>query len=455
METFRYIKSIIPNLKLNKISFASKVFDWTIPPEWSVKEAYVRNAKGKKIIDIKSNNLHLVSYSDPFKGNLTKKELIKNLYTLPKKPDWIPYRTNYYNKGWGFCCKHNLLKSKDFIGPFEVYIDSNLNNKGSLVYAEAFKKGQLKDEILITAYCCHPSLANDNLSGLVTAILLFDYINKVKTRYSYRLVIAPETIGALCFLKNYKNVKAIQDGTVISCTAGPDKLSIKESFESNHWVNKISLAVIDKFTNGNFIKYPFVPDGSDERQYSSPAFRINTPSYHKSKYYEFKEYHTSADNLDFISSENLLESLKLYKKWFKSIDAYKKNKITKRKNIVTKFKEKIVKNKTVARKEKIIFPKRINMYGEFQLGKRGLCTKIGGTYNQKAFSQNSKVLEKTFFDINKKIDFNSDHIQAFNWLMHLCDGKHSNVEISKKSRISLAIINQSIAIFYQNKLIKI
>jgi len=421
MKTLNYFKNIISDLKIKKIPSSSKIFDWEVPAEWNIKDAYIKNARGKKIIDFKKNNLHLVSYSIPYQGILSKEELMPHLHTLPSKPNLIPYRTSYYKKDWGFCCSNKLLKSNDFKGPFKVFIDSSINKKGNLVYGEAYKKGKKKDEILLSTYCCHPSLANDNLSGLITAILLFEYIKNFSTQFSYRLVIAPETIGALCFLKKNKNINKILAGTIFSCTAGPDKLSIKEAYDNTHWINKISHLVLKKFTKNNYIIYPFSPEGSDERQYASPGFRIPTPSLHKSKYYEYDQYHTSGDNLNFISASNLNKTLNLYKEWFRAVDSF-------------------------------CYPKRKEMKGEFMLGKRNLYPGLGGSLNQKTNIRKKKQLNKNSILYGKTI-ITKNHLVGFNWLMHMSDGKNSNLDISKRSNLSLSLINECIKIFHEKGLI--
>ena len=412
LETLELISKEIKNFKIKSVKSKSIIYDWKVPDEWEVKEAYIKNKFNEKIIDFKNNNLHLVSYSVPFQGKIEKKELLSHIHTLKKHPEWIPYRTSYYKKTWGFCCEYNLLKSKKFKGPFEVLIKSSFKKNGSLLYGEAFKKGDTKEEIIISTYCCHPSLANDNLSGLVLAIMLFKYIQDKKTKFSYRLSVAPETIGTLAFIKNLKIKKNIVGGTVLTTVAGPDKVSMKNSFEESSWINRLSRLVIEEFTNGDYINYPFSPDGSDERQFSSPGIRINTPSFHKSKYYEFKQYHTSADNLDYISAEALLESYNLYKKWFLHI-------------------------------ENFCYPIRKNKIGEYQLGKRGLYPNIGGSINQKANNNNKKY--------NPIIS--DKHLNAFRWIMHLATGDNSNIDISEKSKIELSIIDDSIKLLFNNKLI--
>ena len=211
---------------------------------------------------------------------------------------------------------------------------------------------------------------------------------------------------------------------IMSCVAGPGKFSIKEGFDNKHWINKAAKLALEKFTDGDYILYPFAPNGSDERQYSSPGIRIVTPSIHKSKYYEYPEYHTSADNLGFISANNLLETLNIYKQWIQNIESYCK-------------------------------PKRTQLNCEYQLGKRGLYPDVGGTLSQSAHKENELGHDLRKFSFNKKINLTGNHINAYGWLMHLADGKNSNFDIAEKSKIPLNIINESIAIFYQNNLLRL
>ena len=361
-----------------------------------------------------------MSYSKPVNLELSKEELLKKIHTLPNHPDWIPYRTTYYKEDWGFCCSHNLLNSEKFAAPFEVKIDSKLDYSGKLNWLECTKKGSCNEEILISTYCCHPNLANDNLSGLITAVFLFDYLKNIETKYTYRLLIAPETIGVISFLSK-ADLSNVKGGMIMSCTAGPDKFSIKEGYDNQHWINKAAVYALEEMTKGDFIKYPFVPDGSDERQFSSPGIRIITPSIHRSKYYEYPEYHTSADNLNFISSENLVESLEVHKKWIKNIESF-------------------------------CYPKRTNLFCEYQLGKRGLYPDVGGTLSQPAHHENNAGNNDRKFSLND-IKITGKHLNAYSWIMHLADGSISNFEIAKRSGLPLDVINDSIEAFYQNYLL--
>jgi len=231
--TFKYLKDhFLAKAELKSLKSGTKVFDWIVPEEWNVSDAYVLNGNSEKIIDFKDNNLHVISYSDSVDKVVDKKELLKHLHTLPKYPNRIPYRTSYYQKDWGFCCSQKVLDSKSFFGPFKVHIDSNHNKNGKLSWLECVKHGKTYDEILISAYCCHPSLANDNLSGIVLAVLLFEYLSTLETKFTYRLVIAPETIGAISFLSQAKT-NLIKGGMILSSVAGPDNISIKDGFNKD------------------------------------------------------------------------------------------------------------------------------------------------------------------------------------------------------------------------------
>ena len=429
-QTIDILNEIVP-LNIKEIKSNTEVYDWTIPPEWKINEGYIKNAKGKKIVDWKNNNLSVASYSMPVNKKVSKKELLKHLHTIEKHPDWVPYRTCYYNRDWGFCAKHNLLSSKDFIEPFEVFIDSDFNDNGKLIYAEALHKGYSKDEILISSYLCHPSLANDNLSGILTAVLFFNHIKKLKTHYTYRLVLCPETIGALAFLSQLDDVKKIKCGAVITCTAGPGRIGFKKSFIGEHFIDKLARTAISKIEK-DFIEYPFIPIGSDERQYSSPGFRIPTISICKSKYYEYQEYHTSADNLEFIKSEYLLATLECYIKWFELIEKNHKENLSIPFNTHNLIKNKKVKGKNIINNKdanKII--SRNMTKGDFYLHKYKLYENIGGPI------------------LSNKL------IKAFYWIMHLADGKHSILDIAIKSDLDFEIVNEASSIFLNKGLLKI
>jgi len=416
------ILSDVVDLKIDSIPSGKKVFDWIIPDEWSIRDAYIKNSKGKKIVDWKKNNIHVLNYSSPInKKGLSKKELIRNIHSLPDKKDWIPYRTSYYEKNWGFCVSETLLESKDFSEPFDVLIDSHHNPEGNMIFAESFHQGLSDKEIIISSYLCHPSLANDNLSGIITAAYLFSEIKKRETYYSYRLILCPETIGALAFLSKHKNISNIYSGFVISTTAGPGPLGLKRSFLGDHEIDLLTQKAVESIDK-NFINYSFKPDGSDERQYSSPAFRIPTTTITKSKYYEYDEYHTSADNLAFVKSRYLLKSLEAYIKTFEFLEANR------------------------------VFERKM-MEGEFQLGKRGLLPSIGGSINQSVESENKHGSHKRKFMLD--FEFTGDHLNAYEWIMHMADSSNTVLDISQRSTIDFHVIYEAASMFYDKNLIRV
>lgn len=422
--TFDYIiKNHLPDAQIKSMKSGKKVFDWTIPDEWEISEAYVINGRGEKIIDFHENNLHVISYSTPIDKVVTETELLAHLHTLPEQPTKIPYRTAYYKRDWGFCCAQELVDSERFSGPFKVVINSKHLSDGNLEWLECVKHGASDEEILISTYCCHPSLANDNLSGCILSVLLFEYLSALDTKYTYRLLICPETIGAVAFLSQAET-RLIKGGVVVTCVAGPDKLSIKQGFDTDHFINKAAHLALKKHCGDDYYVYPFVPDGSDERQYSTPGFRIVTPSIHKSKYYEFDEYHTSGDNLEFVSAEALWQTLQVYKSWMKLIETH-------------------------------CYPNRVNKYCEFQLGKRDLYPNLGGTLNQLAHDENLKGSHSRNFDFDNGITITGAHLDAFHWLMHLADGEWSNFDIAHRSGICIDTVNEAIIAMYQKKLLEL
>jgi len=303
------IKKEIP-IEIFEVPSGSKVFDWTVPREWNINDAYVKNSKGEKVIDFSNNNLHILNYSIPIKTKLNLQSLKNHLHTLPDHPDWIPYLTTYYNENWGFCLSHNqYLKLEE--DEYEVVIDSSLED-GSLTYGELFLPGESEEEFLITCYICHPSMCNDNLSGVSLVTYLAKALINQKLKYSYRFLFIPETIGAIVWLnKNEKNLSKIKFGLVATFLAGPGTSTYKKSRQGNALIDKIVEKVLQD-TEKKYQIIDFNPLGSDERQFCSPGFNLPVGSLLRSYYYETPEYHTSADNLEFISIENLSDSFKKY-----------------------------------------------------------------------------------------------------------------------------------------------
>jgi aminopeptidase-like protein len=308
-DTLKIIKKSIP-LKINEVPSGTQVFDWMIPKEWNIRDAYIKNSAGKKIVAFKKSNLHVVSYSSPVSKKISLDELKKHLHTLEKYPDWIPYLTSYYNENWGFCMTHNEFEALKE-GKYEVFIDSTLK-EGSLTYGEFFIKGECDKEILLTSYLCHPSLCNDNLSGIVLLTFLAKYLKGKKLKYSYRFLFIPETIGSITWLSlNEKTVSKIKFGLVITCVGDRGISTYKKTRQGNNILDKIAEKVLTD-TEEPYKIIDFFPWGSDERQFSSPGFNIPIGLLMRTPYGQFPEYHTSADNLDFISSNHLSNSLRKY-----------------------------------------------------------------------------------------------------------------------------------------------
>ena len=312
-ETLRILQEIAP-LKIKEFPSGTQVFDWVIPSEWEIRGAYIQNRRKELLIDFQESNMHVMSYSQPVRGKMTLEELKPHLYYREDLPDAIPYRTSYYKKDWGFCLSFiQYKKIQEDGGPFEVLIDSSFKANGSLSIGELIIKGKHKKENLISTYFCHPSLANDNLSGfLLTAFLAKELLARKELNNSYRIIFVPETIGAISYCAMNKGaMQSIDTGLVVTCVGGPGKWGTKQSFDPKHHINKLIQEVfIEKGVD--YITYPFDIHGSDERQYSSQGFRINVATICKDKYYEYPFYHTSLDNLDFVKSEQINQTLMLY-----------------------------------------------------------------------------------------------------------------------------------------------
>ena len=317
-ETLRLLQEIIP-INIKEYPTGTEVYDWTIPEEWNIKDAWIKDSEGKKIIDFQKSNIHVLNYSIPFNKKIKFDELRKHLYYKKDLPDSIPYRTSYYKKNWGFCLSYNdYRKYFNENQEYEVFIDSKFE-EGSLTIGELLIEGASKKEYLISTYFCHPSLANDNLSGVVLTAFLAKELLKKKRNFSYRIIFAPETIGAITYCAHHEEImKDIDSGFVITTVGGPGRFGYKQSFDENNFINHLIEKVFQE-NNIDFITYPFMP-GSDERQYSSIAFRINVATICKDKYYEYDYYHTSHDNLDFVKPEYINETLNIYLQALEKID---------------------------------------------------------------------------------------------------------------------------------------
>ncbi|MDB9812354.1 DUF4910 domain-containing protein [Candidatus Pelagibacter sp.] len=389
-KTLNYLKKEIP-LNIKSLKSGLNVFDWTIPNEWKLNKGYIANHTGKKIIDFKDNNLHVASYSQSVKKKLTFNELKKKIFTH-KIDNAIPYRTLYYKNDWAFCLSKKDLEKirkislKERNKKFNICIDSNFI-KGKMNYGEILIPGTSKKEILISTYICHPSMANDNLSGVILTNLLVRFLkNYIGLKWSYRIVFIPETIGSIGYIKkNLKSLKKIDFGLNISCVGGKGIFSVKETWNPDHFLNKIINNIFLK-NNIRYKKFKYDIHGSDERQYSYNGCSINIMSIHKDKFYDYKEYHTSLDNLSFVKGHQIFETFLLYKKLILEIE-----------------------------KQEIYL--HSNRYSEPMLSKHKLYPDTGG-----ALMPDKNKSEK-------KLDY-------ILWILFLCDGKKTLNDIKELLSIS-------------------
>ena len=306
-KTLNIIQKELPKFKIKKFKSGTKVFDWNIPEEWNVTDAYVIDKYNNRIIDFKKNNLHLVGYSIPIKKNITKKELFKNLYFLKNQPKAIPYITSYYKRRWGFCISYNEYKILDkrysLNDKFKVVINSNLNKKGNLNYGELILKGKSKKEILISTYICHPSMANNELSGTIVSMGLINYFKNKKLNKTLRFVFIPETIGSISYLS--KNLKYLKENVIggynLSCIGDERQHSCMFSKYQNSPSDEAVIEAYKLLKIKNYKVYPFLKRGSDERQYNSPGIDLKISSIFRTKYGEYPEYHTSLDNFNLVT----------------------------------------------------------------------------------------------------------------------------------------------------------
>lgn len=309
-ETLAYLSELIPGLRVHSIESGSKVFDWDVPLEWEVSEAYIITPDGQKICDYSVNNLHLVGYSEPVNSVLSLEELKQHLHTQPDQPGWIPYVTSYYKKYWGFCLSHDQYMSLKE-GEYKVVVKSKLY-EGKLNYADLEIKGRSDKEILISSYICHPSMANNELSGpvVVTALAQWLIENQSSLNYSYRIVLVPETIGAICYLS--KNLEHLRENVIagfqISCVGDDRAYSHVASRYGNSLSDRVAREVLEEFAETEdtvVCHYDFLARGSDERQYCAPFVNLPVCGLCRSKYGEYPEYHTSADNFEVVTPKGL------------------------------------------------------------------------------------------------------------------------------------------------------
>jgi aminopeptidase-like protein len=308
-ETLRRVKGLVP-LEIHEVPTGTHVFDWSIPKEWNIKDAYIKNSRGDRVVDFRQSNLHVIGYSLPVCARMSLEELKKHVHTLPDHPDWIPYRTSYYQERWGFCLSQNQLSGMTD-EEYEVCIDSTLE-PGHLTYGEFVIEGATTDEILLSCHVCHPSLCNDNLSGVALLAFLARHLRTVPLRYTYRFLFIPGTIGSIAWLcLNEGKIERIRHGLVAACVGDAGISTYKKSRRGNAEVDRAAAHVL-KTSGKQYQIVEFFPYGYDERQYCSPGINLPVGCLMRTPHGKYPEYHTSADNLEIVKPEALEDSFRNY-----------------------------------------------------------------------------------------------------------------------------------------------
>ena len=386
-ETLRIIGEFVP-LETHEVPTGTPAFDWEVPREWTIRDAYIKDAKGRKLVDIRDNNLHVVGYSTPVRATMSLQDLKKHLHSLPDRPDSIPYLNSYWTEYWGFCVAHNVLTSlADEM--YEVCIDSSLQD-GHLTYGELLIAGETPEEVLLFSHTCHPSLCNDNCSGLAVTTLLARMLGGLRRRYSYRFVWAPSGIGALVWLsRNAEAVRRIRHGLVLTGFGDPGSFTYKRSRRGNAAIDRIAASVVRGY-DANARLDDFTVYGYDERQFCSPGFNLPVGRLTRTRYGEYPQYHTSDDNPGFVKPEQLEQSFAALVDIVDFIEA-------------------------ADQRYRNTCP-----YGEPRLGKRGLFRPIGG-------SGVSRLEEARL------------------WVLNLSDGEHSVLDMVERSKLDFRTIRTAIA----------
>lgn len=395
-ETLHHIQKHVP-VQIHEVPTGTAVFDWVVPKEWNINDAYIKNSRGERVIDFKKSNLHVMGYSLPIKAKMPLSELKPHLHTLPEHPEWIPWRTSFYKEDWGFCLSHKqLLALKD--EEYEVCIDASLKN-GHLTYGECYLQGEKSDEVLLSCHACHPSLCNDNLSGVALVTYLAQCLNGLSLRYSYRFLFIPTTIGSITWLAFNKSiVPKIKHGLVAACVGDRGKSTYKKSRRDDAEIDQAFIHVL-KHSGQEYEVIDFFPYGYDERQYCSPGFNLPVGCVMRTPHGRFPEYHTSADNLDFIRPECLADSLT---KCLKVLYILENNKL---------------------------FINQ-NPHGEPQLGKRGLYHAMGGR------------TDKALYEL------------AMLWVLNSADGNCTLLDIAEKAGMPFETIHEAAKILLAQDLLQ-
>lgn len=373
-------------LARSEVATGTTVLDWTVPNEWNIRDAWIARRDGTRVVDFRASNLHVVSYSTPVRARMTLAELRPHLFSLPDRPDWIPYRTSYYAETWGFCLSHRALEALTD-DEYDVCIDATLA-PGHLSYGELVVPGAEPREIVISAHVCHPSLCNDNLASIaVAAGLAREFARRAQRRLTYRFIFAPGTIGAITWLaRNRESVPNIHAGLVLSCLGDASPFTYKRTVDGATTIDRAAAIALRDRKRGDQV-IDFFPYGYDERQYNSPGFRAPVGCLMRGRHGEFPEYHTSADDLGFVSADNLAESLEVLCSIVDIVEA----------------------NRTY---------RNLAPHGEPQLGARGLYRAAGGT---------------TIPDVTL----------AMLWVLSLSDGKHALIDIAERSALPFTSIRSA------------
>jgi aminopeptidase-like protein len=370
-------------LEVSEIPTGTQVLDWTVPREWNVRDAWVANAAGERVIDFQESNLHLLGYSVPIRATMPLAELKRHLFTLPDQPDRVPWRTSYYAERWGFCASQRLVDSLPD-GDYEVCVDSTLAD-GHLTYGEHLVEGETSDEVLISCHVCHPSLANDNLSGISVATGLARRLAEARPRYSYRFLFAPGTIGSITWLaRNEGRLGRVRHGLVLACVGDPGGFTYKRSRRGDAEIDRAVAHVLGRSGRDHRV-VDFTPYGYDERQFCSPGFDLPVGCLSRTPYAQYPEYHTSADDLDLVGPAQLQESLEVCWEVVQVLEAN--------------------------RRYLNLSPK-----GEPQLGRRGLYGAIGGRSDAE------------------------ERQMAMLWVLNLSDGRHSLLEVAERSGVAFSLL---------------
>ncbi|HWO42622.1 MAG TPA: DUF4910 domain-containing protein [Candidatus Eisenbacteria bacterium] len=385
------------DLTIHEVPSGTRVFDWTVPKEWNIRDAYIKDASGRRIVDFRKSNLHVVSYSIPVRARVSRNELATHVFTLPAHPDWVPYRTCYYNEDWGFCVSHRQwLQMTE--PEYEVCIDSSLEH-GSLTYGEAVIQGERPQEILISCHICHPSLANDNLSGVVVATLLARHLRALRLRYSYRFLFVPGTIGSLAWLSsNEHRLARLRGGLVLAGLGDPGGFTYKRSRHGQSEIDRAATKAL-RDSGAQHTVIDFSPYGYDERQFCSPGFDLPVGCLMRTPHGRYPEYHTSADDLSFVKPEQIAASLFICMEIIGVLEA----------------------NRVFVN----LSPK-----GEPQLGKRGLYRAIGGDAEGR------------------------EREGALLWTLNLADGRNDMLDIAERSGLPFAAVAAAAETLARHRLLK-